>query len=152
VAGHEVSIDIATSPGRVYALITAVDRVPEFSPECRRIVWLGDAKRPEVGARFRGTNRWRGFVWRRDVVITKVDRDREFRFETIPGRGIFNDTTRWRYLLEPIAGGTRVTERYDFVAPSWLRWMDAAIGRPRALARGMTRTLSQLKESAEAAS
>ncbi len=145
----ERSVEIAASGAAVYDLVTAIDRVPEFSPEVRRIRWLGELHRPEAGARFRGTNRWRGFVWRREVVITKAEPGREFCFETVPGHGIFHDTTKWRYLLEPVPSGTRVTEAYEFFAPRWLRWMDAALGRPGALARGMEKTLARLKATAE---
>jgi hypothetical protein len=149
VAAHQVSIEIGAAPEQVYDLMAAVDRAPEFSPECRRIEWLGGLQEPAVGARFRGRNRWRGYVWWREVRITRADRGREFCFETVPGRGIYHDTTKWRYVFEPISTGTRVTESYEFSAPAWLRWMDAVIGRPRALERGMKATLSALKTRAE---
>ncbi len=67
----------------------------------------------------------------------------------MPGRGIYNDTTKWRYELEPTTTGTRVTESYQLTAPTWLRLMDTALGRPRALALGMKATLASLKTTAE---
>jgi uncharacterized membrane protein len=146
---HQETIDIQAPPDEVYDLVAAVDRVPDFSPETRRIEWIGELHEPAVGARFRGRIRWRGFTWWREVHITAAERGRIFAFETVPGRGIYNDTTKWRYQLEPTPTGTRVTESYHLTAPAWLRSMDTLLGRPRALARGMRATLATLKETAE---
>jgi len=101
-----------------------------------------------AGARLRGHNRWRGFRWSREAQITTADPGREFAFQTIPGRGIHHDMTRWRYTFEPTATGTLVTESYAVHAPAWLLLMDAALGRPAALARGIRATLSALKHTA----
>ena len=146
---RQTTAEIGADAGRVYDLVAAVDRVPEFSPECRRIEWLGEPHRPDVGARFRGRNRWRGFAWWREVRITEAERGRVFAFETVPARGIYNDSTAWRYTFESTGAGTKVTESYTHSAPGWLRAMDAALGRPRALARGMAKTLAALKQEAE---
>lgn len=147
---RELSVEIAADPGRVYDFVAAVDQVPDLSPEVRRVEWLGDVHRPEPGARFRGWNRWHGFGWSREVLITQAERGRTFAFETMPGRRIYNVTTRWLYVFEPTSAGTRVTESYEYDAPTWLRWMHTVMGRPRALARGMTETLARLKVVTEA--
>jgi hypothetical protein len=105
-----------------------------------------------VGARFRGHNRWRGFTWERTAIIERADRGHEFVFKTEPGRGIYNDTTTWRYRFEPTGDGdTVVTEGYEFTAPWWLATMDTVLGRPRALRGGVHRTLANLKRAAECA-
>lgn len=73
-----------------------------------------------------------------------------FAFETVPGRGIYADTTRWRYELERTVMGTLVTESYDFDAPMRLKVLDLVLGRRIALRRGMRRTLEALRRRAEA--
>lgn len=142
-------MEIAAPPEVVYAIVAAVDRVPELSPECRRIEWLSDVRQPVAGARFRGRNRWRGFAWWREVVITMAAPGKEFCFETVPGRGMYHDSTAWRYAFERTETGTRVTESYEFRAPRWILRMDRMLGRPRALAQGMNATLTSLKAAAE---
>lgn len=145
----EASIEISARADLVYDLVADVAGTPDHSPECRRIEWIGEPG-AVVGARFRGRNRWRGFAWWRNVKIIQADRGREFAFRTEPGRGIYNDTTIWRYRFEVISGDTiRVTESYQLDAPWWLQAMDTALGRPRALRRSMNQTLSSLKHTAE---
>src|SRR5581483_3560007 len=104
------TVEVEADPEVVYDLVSSVDRVPEFSPECRKTEWLGHVREPVVGARFRGRNRWLGFAWWREATITRAERGKEFHFETIPARGIYHDTTKWRYCLEPTSRGSRVTE------------------------------------------
>lgn len=88
----------------------------------------------------------------RTATIERADRGHEFAFKTEPGRGIYNDTTTWRYLFEPTDDAdTLVTEGYEFTAPWWLQTMDTVLGRPRALRSGVHRTLANLKRAAERA-
>lgn len=150
MAERQWEIEIRAAPEVIYDLVSSIDRVPEFSPECRKTEWIGEPREPVLGARFRGRNRWLGFAWWREVQITRAERGREFGFETVPARGIYHDMTKWRYRFEPTEAGTRVTESYDFTAPTWLRWMDTVMGRPWALARNVRRSLATLKAQAEA--
>jgi hypothetical protein len=107
VAGRQETIEVAATPEAIYDLVGAVDHVPEHSPECRRIEWISERRELAVGARLRARNRWRGLSWWREVHITAAERGRKFPFETVPGRGIYNDTTRWRYDFESTPAGTR---------------------------------------------
>jgi hypothetical protein len=150
VQRHTEVISIDARLERVYDLVADLARVDELSPEVRRAHWIGQPAAPVVGARIRGYNRWKGFRWSRQAVILVADRGAEFIFRTVPGRGIYHDSTTWRYGFEPTpTGGTRVTEGYEFRAPEWLRLMDVALRRPKALADGMRRTLRELKQRAE---
>jgi hypothetical protein len=149
VQGHTESIEIDASAQVLYDLVADVTAVVERSPEVRRCEWIGEPAAPVVGARFRGYNRWRGFGWSRLARVTVAEPAVEFAFETIPGRGIYHDVTRWRYRFEPSDGGTRVVETYEFHAPGWLRHLDAVLGRLDALAAGMRATLTSLKRAAE---
>ena len=119
--GDESHIEIAAPPERVWAVVSDVMRTPEWSPVCRQVEWLPPSNRAEPGARFRGHNKLRMFRWSRDCVIDEADGPTTFAFHTeIEG----TESTRWRYTLEPTAGGTRLTETYRAVsAPRWVSWL-----------------------------
>src|SRR4051812_29945801 len=60
----EVSIEIEATPEDVYALVSDITRMGEWSPECRRCTWTKGASGPAVGARFRARNKGgRGPSW-----------------------------------------------------------------------------------------
>ncbi len=80
------SIDIAATPEAVYDLITDINRMGEWSPECYRCEWLDGATQATVGARFRGYNRRGALRWQRTAVVDVADRGREFAFATINDR------------------------------------------------------------------
>ncbi len=144
------TVQIAAPAEVVYDLVADLTSTGQRSPECRRVEWLAEPARPVAGARFRGRNRWRGYTWWRTARIVAADRGREFVFATEPGRGIYHDSTTWAYRFQPAdEGTTRVTESYVFRAPRWIQAMDTALGRPKALRRGMERTLANLKRAAE---
>ncbi len=57
---------------------------------------------------------------------------------------------RWRYELEPVAGGTRVTESFDYSYYSALgRWFIRLLGWPGRNQRAIAQTLLRLKVDAE---
>jgi len=56
---HRTSVDVDAPPDAVWALVTDIERMGEWSPICRRCEWLGDHREATVGAPFKGTNR----VW-----------------------------------------------------------------------------------------
>ena len=149
----EVSIDIEASPEHVYALVSDITRMGEWSPECRRCTWSRGATGPEVGARFKARNKGgRGPSWFNTPVVTVADPGREFAFNR-SGPGIGSYT--WRYVLEPTATGTRLTESYDAErhlpkAMSWMteKWVGST-DRDADLRAGMETTLERIKASAE---
>jgi hypothetical protein len=150
--GYHESIRIAAPADTIYDLVADVTSTGDRSPECRGVEWLGNTAKAVVGARFRGHNRWHGFTWERTAIIQRADRGHEFAFKTEPGRGVYNDTTTWRYRFEPTGDDdTVVTEGYEFTAPWWLATMDTVLGRPRTLRSGVHRTLANLKRAAECA-
>lgn len=56
---------------------------------------------------------------------------------------------RWRYELEPVAGGTRVTESFDYSYYSRLgRWFIRLLGWPARNQRAIAQTLLRLKADA----
>ncbi|HUJ64301.1 MAG TPA: hypothetical protein VLX59_02110, partial [Acidimicrobiales bacterium] len=62
------------------------------------------------------------------------------------------ESTEWRYRLEPVGGGTRVTESYKVHwIPAWARILDVPTNRHEELRQAMGHTLAQLKRAAESA-
>ena len=49
-----VTVHMDAPPEKVWALVSDVTRIGEFSPETFEAEWTGDATGPAVGARFRG--------------------------------------------------------------------------------------------------
>jgi len=143
----QATVQLAAPAEVIYDLVADVTST---SPECRRVEWLGEPARPIAGERLRGRNRWGSHTRWREAEILRTARGREFMFATKPARGIYHHTTTWAYPFEPAGEGTtRVTESYLLRAPWWIQAMDTALGRPKALRRGMERTLANLKHAAE---
>jgi Polyketide cyclase / dehydrase and lipid transport len=149
----EVSTVLAARPEDVYALVADVTRTPEFSPEVSSVRWLDGATEPVVGARFESVNTAvNGRTWKNRPVITVAEPGREFAFtRTEP----FAGTITWRYRLEPVQEGTRVTESYTVERPvSRLGWLVieklfAGTDRRTALRDGMRTTLERLRSALE---
>ena len=149
----EVSTEVAAPPEVVYDLISDITRMGEWSPECVRASWSKGATGPAVGARFKAANKGRrGPAWYNSPTVTVAERGREFAFNR-NGPGIGSYT--WRYVLEPTATGTRVTESFDAERPlgpamTWLteKWTGSS-DRDDDLRQGMTTTLARLKVAAE---
>lgn len=149
----EVTIEIAAPPERVYALVSDITRMGEWSPETVKCSWTKGATGPAVGARFKASNKGgRGPAWFNTPVVTVAEPGREFAFNR-SGPGIGSYT--WRYVLEPVANGTRLTESFDAEKPlgsamTWLtkKWTGSS-DRDADLHEGMQTTLARLKVAAE---
>lgn len=146
------SIEINAPASRVYALVSDLPRMGEWSPECYRCDWRNGATEAAVGARFTGRNR-RGLArWSTTGEVVAADRDRQIAFDvTFVGIPI----ARWRYEIEPIgADRVRLTETWEDRRRPPMHIL-GALGsgvRDRAThnAAGMEATLQRLKEAAEA--
>jgi len=136
---------------RIYQLVADLPRMGDWSPECRRVEWLAGSTGPAEGATFIGHNQGGplGLMkWSRRGRVLTADPGREFAFVTEEGA---RESTQWRYRLEPVEGGTRVTESYTVHwIPTWARIVDVPTNRARELRQAMLHTLEQLKVAAEA--
>lgn len=133
----------------VYDLVSDVTSMGDYSPENTGAVWIGPAAEPEVGARFRGTNRLKWLSWSTKPTVTTAQRGRRFAFE-VPGRS----GAVWTYDFEPVPEGVRVTEsmRQEHPTPLPIRFLQRCAGvddRAEHLRAGMTVTLDRLGAAAE---
>jgi hypothetical protein len=150
-----VSIDISATPVEVYDLVADITRMGEWSPECYKCTWTQGATGPVVGARFKAKNKGgRGPSWFNTPKVTVADAGREFAFNR-SGPGIGSYT--FRYVFEPIADGTRVTESFDAEKPlgsvmtKLTELWTGSKDRDADLHAGMLTTLTRLKATAEGA-
>lgn len=144
-----VSRTVPADPDTVWAIISDPDRLAALSPETTRTEWV-DGQRG-LGARFKGHNRVGWVRWTTVATVTTYEPGRAFGFETSPP-----SRSRWRYELEPVDGGTRVTEsmRKQDPQPAPIRLLMRLVGvtdRAAHLRAGMTETLERLDAAIRAA-
>jgi len=138
----EARTRIAAPPEVVYDLVSDVPRMGEWSPETTACHWLDGATGPAVGVRFKGTNRVGPVKWSTSPRVTAAERGKEFAFDT--------GSTRWRYELRAVDGGTEVVESYDCYGTITSLLSTVTLRGP-VLKRGLEQTLERLKAAAEAA-
>jgi uncharacterized protein YndB with AHSA1/START domain len=126
--------------------VSDVTRIGEFSPETFEAEWLGEATRPDVGARFRGhvKRNGRGPTYWAECTVTKVEPNQAFEFAVGPnGRAI----NTWGYRLAPAGDGTEVTEYFRLTrsVPLRLYWTLLGWARGKTNRNGMQTTLDRMK-------
>jgi uncharacterized protein YndB with AHSA1/START domain len=110
----EISRDIAASPEAVYAAISDVTRMGEWSEECHGCEWHDGFDGPAVGATFDGHNRNGEHEWTSQGKVIEAEPGRSFTFEC--SMFDFHFST-WGYRIEPTAIGCRVTEWSEDLRP-----------------------------------
>ena len=107
--GISVEIDIAAPPEQVWEFVSDINIPARFSDEFQGADWV-DANGPHEGASFIGRNERKeaGRVWQTTSYVVACDPPRTFAWHV-------NDrdqpSARWRFELEPIPGGTRLSQR-----------------------------------------
>ena len=103
------SIDIAATPDAVYALVSDLPRMGEWSPENRGGRWLrGGSGR--AGDWFEGTNSDAHGEWTAECEVVSADPGREFSFAM---DGVAANHARWTFRMEPTDDGTRLTQMWQ---------------------------------------
>jgi uncharacterized protein YndB with AHSA1/START domain len=148
--GGEVSLHIDAPPEKVWALVSDVTRIGEFSPETFEARWTRGSTGPEVGASFKGHVKRNGVgpTYWSPCQVTKCVPNEVFEFAVGTDSVSVNN---WGYRLEPEDGGTRVTEyfRLGGQLPIRLYWLVLGPLRGRTNERGMRTTLERMKRVLE---
>jgi uncharacterized protein YndB with AHSA1/START domain len=106
MATIDVTRRLAADPDTVYALISDVTRMGEWSPEATGASWTGGTP-GTAGATFRGNNRNGLFRWSTTCTVTSAEPGRRFGFAvTWLGMPISD----WEYVITPADGGCDVRE------------------------------------------
>ncbi len=140
----EATVHIDATPEAVYALVSDITRMGEYSPECVKAEWVDGATGPVVGAKFKGHNRIGRFLkWSTTPEVTEVDPGQVFAFRT--------KETIWRYRFAPGAdGGTDVTETFETTSyGKAMQLVSPEKKRQPKMVEGMQQTLARVKAAAE---
>lgn len=102
------STHIAAPAETVYALVSNLKRMGEWSPEATGGEWVG-GNGPEVGVKFKGTNANGGKKWKTMVKVTEASAPSRFAFANAVGP---ITAAEWIYEITPVADGCEVTESW----------------------------------------
>jgi hypothetical protein len=147
---YSESIVVACSAETLYDMVSDVTRMGEWSPVCTGGRWE-DGDGPRAGAWFTGTNEVPGRTWETRSQVVTADRPREFAF-LVGGAWV-----RWGYTFIPVAGGTLLTESWEFL-PAGIEGFHSRYGdeaeaqianRAEAAHTGIPETLAAIKKAAE---
>lgn len=133
----------------VFAAVSDITRMGEWSPENTGGRWVAPATGPEVGAKFEGDNAATvGPItlkrWTTTSEVTECTPGEVFEF-------VAEGYTTWRFECEAVEGGTRLTESYSHADHTGMQKFlyDVIARRPKTLVKGMDKTLAALKASLE---
>lgn len=144
------SIFISASPEDLYNLVSDITRTGEWSPICTACWWHDDAG-PREGAWFSGRNEANGRVWETKSLVVAAQPGEEFAW-MVGGSLVW-----WSYTFEPLDGGTRLTESWEF-RPEGIAMFHEKYGsdaqnqieqRSEAARSGIPATLEAIKKIAE---
>jgi hypothetical protein len=143
---------MAARPETVYDLVSDVTNMGRWSPETTACRWVGGARGPAPGARFRGANRDRWRRWSTTCTVVEADRGRRFSFDVQLGP---LPVSRWTYDFIGEGDGCRVVESWIDRRPAWMvRISPIVMGvadREDHNREGIRKTLEQLRSAAESA-
>ena len=143
----QTQIDINAPVAKVWALISDLDRMPQWSPQCRLMKTLGPLRQ---GTRAFNINRRNRLFWPTTCTVIEVIPEKKLAFR------VNANGTIWSYELEPTDVGTRVVEsrhaENGVKAISNLSVNALLGGVPnfeRELVEGMNASLARIKAAAE---
>jgi uncharacterized protein YndB with AHSA1/START domain len=147
-----VTREIHAPAEQVWAMVSDVTRMGEWSPETEGAEWLGDASGPAPGAKFRGSNRNGKKQWKTVATVVDAEPGRRFSFRVAAGP---MKVAEWGYTFEPTAAGCRVTETWTDqrgrIATTLGKPVSGVADRVAHNQAGMVQTLERLAAAAESA-
>ncbi len=141
----EVTRSLAADPDSVFALVTALDRLPEWNDRIRVILDAPTELNP--GTQWVVEMHALGQTWPSRSTVTTLDRDSRvfaYRSQTDDGNPSFAD---WTWRVDPGAAGSEVRVSVDMDPKTfWRRALLARI-RARQLREEVPRSLNALAEA-----
>lgn len=144
---------IAASPDTVWAMVSDLPRMGEWSPEATGGKWIKGATTAAVGAKFSGTNAQGAKQWSTIATVTECVPGVCFAFDVdAAGMAVAN----WRYDIVATETGCTVTETWTDRRGKLVVWLGGIISgikeRSSHNLAGIETTLANLAAAAEAAS
>ncbi|OBK24083.1 polyketide cyclase [Mycobacterium asiaticum] len=143
----QTSIDIEAPPSAVWALISDLQRMPEWSPQCR---WMKQFGPLRAGTRTVNVNRRNRLFWPTTSTIVEVIPEQRLAFRVDTNRTI------WSYELEAHGEGTRLTESRHaengvsaFSSVSVKAFLGGNTNFEKEMVEGMNTSLTRIKAAAE---
>jgi uncharacterized protein YndB with AHSA1/START domain len=143
----QAQIDIDAPVAKVWALVSDLSRMPQWSPQCRMMKPLGPVRQ---GTRTINLNRRNRTFWPTTSMVTEVIPEEKIAFR------VNQNGTIWSYELEPTEAGTSVVETRhaeNGVKAAANMTINALFGGvpnfEGELVDGMNETLSRIKAAAE---
>ncbi|HEY2834099.1 MAG TPA: SRPBCC family protein [Sporichthyaceae bacterium] len=149
---ESVTVSMRAPAREVWALVSDVTRIGEFSPETLAGRWIGGATGPAVGAKFQGhvKRNGRGPMYWTSCRVVECEPERVFAFVVeAPGTSGVNT---WRYALRANEAATEVTESFALSDSLIIRayWTLFGARRTKTNVRGMRQTLERIRAVVEA--
>lgn len=152
---NEISVqrEINASASQLWAMISDITRMGEWSPETTTCTWIKGATGPVTGAKFKGANENGKKKWSTVCTVINADPGKAFAFRVDVG---LLKVAEWAYRFEPDASGDGCTVTET--------WTDRRSGLVKMLGKplsgvedrsvhnkaGMAQTLERLAAAAEA--
>lgn len=143
------SIDIDASPAEVWAVVSDLRRMGEWSPQCKKMFIFG--RGVKLGTRTLNINSAGKMHWPTTAKVVKFEANKTIGFRITENRTI------WTYELEQTASGTKLTESRrtpDGISGASTFAVDKAMGGTsqfeESLERGIKKTLARIKTEVEA--
>jgi hypothetical protein len=136
----------------VWAMVSDLTRMGEFSPENIGGHWVAPATGPRLGARFRGTNRNGRKEWSTKVRVVAWEPGRRFTFDVRSPFGM--RVSRWGYEVTPTTRGCLLTEHWYRVGNKFVQRflgpkVTGRLDRPGFNLGSIEHTLAAVKARAE---
>ncbi len=145
-----ISRTIAAPPAAVFAAISDITRMGEWSSETYKAEWNEGSSGPVLGARFTGHNRNGDKEWSTEAEIVELVDNERFFFDCEVRNYVF---AKWGYSIEEVDGGSLVTEYWQDLRP------EAALERSKSISgvadrvshnqAGMEETLARIAAAVE---
>ncbi|GAC83727.1 hypothetical protein GP2_014_00850 [Gordonia paraffinivorans NBRC 108238] len=144
----EESIEIDATPEQVWSVISDLERMGEWSPQCKKMLIRGGTV--GLGTRTININRRGPLVWPTTSKVVRFEPNREIAFR------VAENHTVWSYTITPGDSGVTLTERRE-VNGSTTKissiLVDKLFGGVESfeteLKLGMAETLGRIKRAAE---
>jgi uncharacterized protein YndB with AHSA1/START domain len=146
-----VQRSISAPPDEVWAMISDITRMGEWSPENTGGEWKGGATGPSVDAKFSGTNSNGKKSWSTTCKVTAADPGSRFAFRVDVG---LVKVALWTYDIVATDGGCTVTETWTDRRGAFAKMLGKPLSgvadRAAHNRAGMEATLERLAAAAEA--